>query len=243
MHSYASTLEQSLPAVRGSIAAAADRVGRDPASIRLIAVTKDHPVEVVNAAVGAGLSDLGENRAEGLESRFEALRSRGEDPRAPGGRPVVWHMIGQIQSRKASRVVPMADWIHSVDRMKLARKLSETSVGESERPCRILVQVNTSGEDSKTGLPPEAVLQTVRDMSALPGLAVEGFMTMAPFTDEETVLRDTFRRLREIRDETCSRTGCGGELSMGMSNDFEIAIEEGSTMIRLGTILFGRRPT
>jgi pyridoxal phosphate enzyme (YggS family) len=237
MNRYSEVLAGTLPRVRDDFARAAERSGREPSSVRLVAVTKAHPDEVVDAALAAGLTDLGENRVEGLASRLEAGAGR------PEWSEVRWHMIGHVQSRKAGMVVELADWVHSVDSLKLARRLSSAAVS-ADREVPVLVQANTSGEDSKGGFPVEQAVEAVHEVCDLPGLRVEGLMTMAPFVDEERVLRSAFAALREVRDQCRGFTGFGaGELSMGMSNDYPIAIEEGSTMVRLGTVLFGRRPT
>jgi len=238
MNRYSNHLMEALPKVRDAIAEAAVRSGRRPEDVRLVAVTKAHPDEVVEASLAAGLTDLGENRVEGLSARLEK-----RDGDRPGWSAVRWHMIGHIQSRKAATVAQLADWVQSVDSLKLARRLS-AGAEEVDRELDVLVQVNTSGEDSKSGFPVHEVVEAVHAVIELPGLRVQGLMTMAPFVDDEAVLRPAFARLRELRDRCRELPGFGtGELSMGMSNDFEIAIEEGSTMVRLGTVLFGRRPT
>jgi pyridoxal phosphate enzyme (YggS family) len=237
MNRYAEVLGNTLPRVRDEVGRAAERSGREPESVRLVAVTKAHPDEVVDAAVAAGLTDLGENRVQGLVARLEAGASR----EAWSG--VRWHMIGHVQSRKAGTVAELADWVHSVDSLKLARRLSSGAVA-ADREVPVLVQANTSGEDSKGGFAVEEAVEAVHEVCELPGLRVEGLMTMAPFVDDESVLRSAFAALREARDQCRGFAGFGaGELSMGMSNDYQIAIEEGSTMVRLGTVLFGRRPT
>ena len=232
MDQYSDHLSAALPAVRERVAAAALRTGRDPEGIRLVAVTKGHPVIAIQAALTAGLTDLGENRVEALEEKVpEVGRSR-----------ATWHMIGSLQSRKAPRVVGLVDWIHSVDSMKLARRLARASE-EAGAAQPVLVQVNVSGEEAKSGFRGAELLDRLGEMAELSGLAVKGLMTMAPFVEDEGVLRQSFRGLRELRDEAAAYGLVGeGELSMGMSNDFELAVEEGSTMIRLGTVLFGRRP-
>lgn len=238
MNPYANHLTEALPRVQDAIAEAAVRSGRGPKDVRLVAVTKAHPNGVVDAALEAGLTDLGENRVEGLAARLETKhRDR------PAWSAVRWHMIGHIQSRKAATVAQIADWVQSVDSLKLARRLS-AAAGDLGRELDVLVQVNTSGEDAKGGFPVQEALEAVHAVTDLPGLKVQGLMTMAPFIEDEAVLRSVFAGLRGLRDRCRELPGFGaGELSMGMSNDFEIAIEEGSTMVRLGTVLFGRRPT
>ena len=225
---YAARLRETLPQVRASIAEAAQRVGRAPDDVRLIAVTKSHPVACPRAAIKAGLTDLGENRVEELEEKVAALGHDG----------VRWHMIGHVQSRKAPRLVGLADLIHSVDSLKLAQRLDRDGARSD-----ILVQVNTSGEDAKSGFSRQEAVEAVLQIAELPHLRVQGLMTMAPFVDDEAVLRTTFARLREVLDDVRrANPHVGAELSMGMTNDLRYAIEEGSTMVRIGTALFGERP-
>lgn len=230
---YRERLAETLPRVRDRMAAAADAVGRDPASVRLVAVTKGHPVEALEAALAAGLTDLGENRVAELEEKRAVL----------GGAGATWHMIGHIQSRKAAKVVAVADLIHSVDSVKLAGKISGAAAQEG-REVRVLVQVNTSGEDAKSGFQGMGAVEGVLEVAAMPHLKVEGLMTMAPFVDDDEVLSAAFRGLRETLEAARRHDPrVGSELSMGMTNDLETAIREGSTMVRIGTALFGERST
>lgn len=228
---YRERLAESLPVVRGRMEEAAAAAGRDPASVRLVAVTKGHPLEALVAALDAGLRHLGENRVEELEEKVAAL----------GRARVTWHMIGHLQSRKAGRALQVADLIHSVDSLRLADRLSRSAEAEG-REARVLVQVNTSGEEAKSGFERGAASDAVLAIAELPHLRVEGLMTMAPFVDDEAVLSASFRRLRETLDDVRRHDPrVGTELSMGMTNDLEIAIREGSTMVRIGTALFGER--
>ncbi|MCG6957298.1 MAG: YggS family pyridoxal phosphate-dependent enzyme [Gemmatimonadetes bacterium] len=228
---YGRRLAENLPRVRERIAEAAVKAGRAPASVRLVAVTKGHPVEAVRAALRAGLEDLGENRVEELEEKAAAL----------GHEAVCWHMIGHLQRRWVPRALEVAQLVHSVDTLRLAERISRVA-GESGTQARILAQVNTSGEGSKSGLDPEEALEQVGRMAELPNLKVEGLMTMAPLVDDEAVLSAAFRRLRATLERIKSGTALvGSELSMGMTNDLEIAVREGSTMVRIGTALFGER--
>lgn len=228
---YESRLAQALPALHDRVGAAAERGGRDPDDVTLVAVTKAHPLDAVLAALAQGLFDLGENRVEELEWKTGAV----QDER------IRWHMIGHVQRRKAPRLVGMADLVHSVDSLRLAERLSRAAVEKGER-LSVLVQVNTSGEESKGGFASGRAADEARMILELPGLEARGLMTMAPFTEDERVLRSAFQGVRELDEELRRSTGYAGkELSMGMTNDFEIAIEEGSTMIRIGTALFGRR--
>jgi len=229
---YESRLRTNLPAVRDRITTAAARSGRGE-DVILVAVTKGHPAAAVVAAAAAGLRDCGENRVDELERKRQEL-----------GHPVRWHLIGHLQRNKVRRALGQFDLIHSVDSPRLAAELSR----EAERAgleVELLIQINASGEASKSGLDVESAPETIAHVVQLPTLHVRGLMTMAPFTDDEAVLRRTFRRTRELFD-ACARGVPGFDarhLSMGMSNDFEIAVEEGSTMVRLGTALFGERTT
>ncbi len=228
---YAARLVQALPMVRERIARACAAAGRAEGSVRLVAVTKGHPVGAVEAALDMGLRDLGENRVEELEAKVEAFGSDG----------VRWHMIGHLQSRKAGRAAAAAHLIHSVDSFRLAQRLSRVAV-EGEGEIHVLAQVNTSGEQSKSGLPLSEATEEIHRMAELPGIEVDGLMTMAPFVRDERVLGASFAGLRSVAERVHGVTDrVGPELSMGMTNDLEIAIREGSTMVRIGTALFGER--
>ena len=240
---YARALHQRLPRVRDAIAAAAERSGRDPSSVRIVAVTKGHPVGAVRAVVAAGLRDIGENRVEELEEKRAAVGDAAVDhPDAMLPRDARWHMIGHVQRRKAVLAARLATLIHSVDSLRLAEKLSRFGEAEGRR-VPVLVQVNASGEATKGGFPAAEALDAIGKVAELGGLRVLGLMTMAPFTDDEAVLRSSFRKVRSLMEAASVLPGVEGcELSMGMSNDYGLAIEEGSTMVRLGTTLLGARP-
>ncbi len=228
---YDERVAASLPEVQDRISDAARRSGRASDEVTLVAVTKAHPIEAVQAALSHGLFDLGENRTEELEWKH----GRVEDGR------VRWHMIGHVQRRKAPRLIGIADLVHSIDSVRLAERLSKAAV-EATEVLPVLVQVNTSGEESKAGFQGGGLKDGVLSVLGLPGLEVRGLMTMAPFTSDEATLRRTFEGVRILNEELRAFEGyCGDHLSMGMTNDFEIAIEEGSTMIRIGTALFGKR--
>lgn len=181
--------------------------------------------------------DLGENRLGELERKRALLNGAGE---AEG---LHWHMVGHVQSRKAPRARELTGTLHSLDSLKLARRLERTAPGGGE-PLDVLVQVNTSGEASKHGFSPEGFREALPELVTLASLRVVGLMTMAPLTDDREHIRATFRRLRELQVGAVETAPGyrGTELSMGMSNDYELAVEEGSTLIRLGTALFGERP-
>ena len=230
---YEQRLRESLPRVEDRIAAALARSGRAGA-IQIVAVTKGHPVTAVSAAVRAGLRAIGENRVHELEAK------RGEY--GPDEMQPEWHLIGHLQRNKVRRALRLFDCLHSLDSLRLARELS-AEAQRSQLQVRALVQVNVSGEATKGGFDMGQAMAEIAEVVALPGLTVAGLMTMAPLTEDETVLRATFGGARVLLDR-CVAEGvpfAGRELSMGMSGDFEVAIEEGSTILRLGTVLFGER--
>jgi PLP dependent protein len=197
--------------------------------VRIIAVTKTHGVEAVRAAVGAGLTDVGENRVQ------EALAKQD----AAGDLAVAWHLIGTLQRNKARHVVGRFVLVHSVDRGDLAQELDRRVAPEARQP--VLVQVNCSDEAQKGGVAPDDLPHLLDDLARLERLEVRGLMTMSALTDDQAEQRRAFRRLRVLRDEAEGRGHRLAELSMGMSGDYPIAVEEGATMIRLGTVLFGER--
>ena len=228
---YSQRLAETLPRVRDQIARAELAAGRGAGEVRLVAVTKSHPFDAVRAALNAGLNDLGENRVEELEAKVAEF----------GAGAATWHMIGHLQSRKAARAAELADLIHSVDSAKVAQKIAARA-SELGVSSKVLLQVNTSGEESKSGLDSDSAVEEVIRLAELPGLDVGGLMTMAPFVDDEMVLAESFRGLREVSEAARAHSGrVGPELSMGMTNDLHIAIREGSTMVRIGTALFGPR--
>ena len=219
--------------MRDRITRAAAGAGRDPAGIRLVAVSKTFPLAAVEAAAGAGLADFGENRVQ------EALAKIEES----AGLPVRWHLIGHLQSNKARQAAARFDWIHSVDSEKLMERIDRAAADAGTAP-RLLVQVDLAGEATKHGAPPDAVRGILEAGAANRAARVCGLMLMPPWNDDPEAVRPFFRRLRELRD-TLQDQGVDPdalrELSMGMSHDFEVAIEEGATMVRVGTALFGRR--
>jgi PLP dependent protein len=229
---YESQLRENLPRVREAIDAAARRSGRGGQEITLVAVTKAHPPDAIRAALSLGIKDVGENRIEELGEKVGVL----------GRGAAVWHMVGHLQSRKAGQAVRSTDLLHSLDTLKLARRLSGFAV-EDGLQLPVLVQVNISGEGAKSGFPADQAVEAIHQVLELPGLEVRGLMTMAPFVDDEELLRRTFAGLRHTLEEARGLPGfVGCELSMGMTHDFGLAVEEGSTMVRIGTALFGERP-
>lgn len=230
---YFERLQRALPDVRARIACALGRAGRSDADpVTVLAITKGHPPDALRAARDARLSVIGESRVQ------EAARKR-EDA---GDLGLAWHMVGHLQRNKVQEALRLFEMIQSVDSPRLARAIAEEA-RERGVEARILVQVNASGEDSKYGFRADAALPAIREICGLDTLRVVGLMTMAPLTDHQKILRATFRRTRELF-ELCGSGVEGFEarhLSMGMTNDYEIAVEEGSTMVRLGTALFGER--
>ena len=222
------TLEQTVAAnvaeVRARIRAAAERAGRDPASVTLIAVSKTFPAEAIAAAVAAGVRYIGENRVQEAEGKRAALDALGVRP--------VWHLIGHLQTNKVKTALQVFDILHSVDSLRLAETLSRHATA----PVDVLLEVNVGGEASKFGFAPEETLRAVEQVGRLPNLRPRGLMTVAPAVDEPEDVRPVFRRLRELRDAAGLV-----DLSMGMTHDFEVAIEEGATMIRVGRAIFGER--
>lgn len=255
-----SILAPRIVAVQERIAAAARRAGRDPAEITLVAVSKTHGPEEVAAAYACGLRIFGENRVEEAGPKVAAVAARV----APAP-PPAWHMIGHLQSRKAEQVLPWAAMLHSVDSLRLAGRLSrawqmrsdgfshqehdaaglepQPPAGTAAPPLALLLEVNVSGEASKYGFRPEELPAAVAAIAALPGLRLQGLMTMAPIAADPEQVRPVFAGLRSLRDELARRYPQldWRQLSMGMTDDFEIAIEEGATIVRVGRAIFGER--
>jgi hypothetical protein len=221
-------------AVRERIARAAVRAGRRPEEVTLVAVSKTFPPEAVRAAYEAGLRDFGENRVQEAETKAAALA----DLRAE----VRWHLVGRLQSNKARPAAALFDRIHSVDEVKLGQRL-ERAAEESRRTLPVLVQVNLGGEETKAGLDESLLFGTLDALRGCKRIHVDGLMAIPPFLEDPEAVRPYFRRLRQLRDEAVARRLLrGAELSMGMSHDFEVAVEEGATLVRVGTALFGDRP-
>ena len=222
-------------AVRDRIAEAAHRVGRDPDAVTLVAVTKTHPLVVVHAAVEAGLTDLGENRVGELVEKSDALPGESQ-----GGR-VRWHLIGSLQRNKARDAAARADLFHALDSIRLADELDKRA-RQADRVLPVLVQVNISGEDAKHGVDPDAVHDLLAVAAERPHLEPLGLMGMAAIAEDdedlERVVRPAFRLLRRLFEAAPRPLSV---LSMGMSGDFEVAVEEGATHVRVGSALFGPR--
>ncbi|BAD75416.1 hypothetical conserved protein [Geobacillus kaustophilus HTA426] len=221
------TVRDNLAAIRREIEAACARVGRDPAGVRIVAVTKYVDAERAMEVLDAGIADLGENRSDQLIEKHARI-----------GNQATWHFIGTLQSRKVKDIIDKVDYIHSLDRLSLAKEIEKRAV----RPVKCFVQVNVSGEVTKHGLAPEETIPFIEQLRAFSRIEVVGLMTMAPHTDDEAVLRACFRRLRMLKERVqalgMAHAPCT-ELSMGMSNDYTIAIEEGATFVRIGSALVG----
>ena len=230
-------LQQNLADIQERIARACDRVGRDPASVTLVAVTKTFPLHLVQEAYDVGLRHFGENKPQELQAKFEGLPGR------QAGGDATWHMIGHVQRNKAKDVVACADRVHAVDSLRLAKELDRRAQAAGRTvPC--MVQLNVSGESAKFGIEPVDAPVFMAEAMRFKNLLFDGFMSLAsPTDDPETVrpefrsLRETMERLRQSDDRFSSLTN----LSMGMSGDYEIAIEEGATHVRIGSALFGAR--
>ncbi len=224
-------LQKRIAQVEQRIQAACERSGRQASDVQMVAVTKYVSTEKTGQVLDAGLIHLGENRWQNAKDKWEALHERG-----------VWHFIGHLQTNKVKDVIGKFEYIHSLDRLSLAKEL-EKKAAELELIVKVFVQINVSGEESKYGLAPEAVEDFFQALQQMPHLKVVGLMTMAPEVDEPEQTRPVFRGLRELRDRL-NTLGLTAEpikhLSMGMSGDFEIAVEEGATFVRLGSILVGK---
>ena len=222
-------------AVRERLSRAAERASREPSSVTLVAVSKTFPAQDVRTAFRAGLRDFGENRVQEAEPKIEALA----DLAAAGLR---WHLIGHLQSNKARRAAALFDAVQSVDSLDLGRRLARAAQ-EAGRELRALVQVDLAGEQTKFGLPEEQLMPALEGLRGSAGIRIEGLMVLPPFFDEPEQARPFFRRLRGLAEQAAAAGLLAGrELSMGMSHDFEIAVEEGATMVRVGTAIFGGRP-
>jgi hypothetical protein len=220
----------NLDSIQKRMAAACGRAGRDPNSITLLAVTKTQPPEVVSAAAKLGLILFGENKVQEAKAKI---------PLCPGN--LRWHMIGHLQSNKCRDAVELFKMIQSVDSLSLAQEINKRAE-QAARTMPVLMEVNVAGEASKFGYRPEQLLVELKELNALPRIEIHGLMTVPPWSAEAEKTRPHFRRLRELKTQCEQILGATlSHLSMGMSGDFEIAIEEGATMVRIGTELFGPR--
>lgn len=223
-------IRDNLFSVRDRIAESAKRSGRDPGSVVLVAVTKKQPMELVRQLIEAGARDLAENYPQELWRKAETLTDLPTDAR--------WHLIGHLQRNKVKRTLPIAKVIHAVDSLRLLKAI-DRQVDEDQEPPMVLLQVNTSGEEAKHGWRDGAILADAEEIAGCQRLVPAGLMTMAAWGTDAQTARPSFVRLREIRDALRDRSGLPlPELSMGMSNDFETAVEEGATLVRVGSALF-----
>ena len=226
-------MKQQLEQIRLRIRQAAESCNRDADSVRLVAVSKTIAADIVKEAIEAGVTILGENYVQEARDKFKALAQY----------PVSWHFIGHLQSNKAKYAVRLFDLIHSVDSLKLAHELDKQA-GKLEKIQQILVQVNISAEDTKSGISTDEAPRLIAEISRLKNLAVKGLMTMPPYFYQPQKVQPFFAALRELRDQISEQTLPNvslDELSMGMTGDFEVAIKEGATLVRIGTAIFGER--
>jgi pyridoxal phosphate enzyme (YggS family) len=227
-------LAERLAAVRAQIAAAAEQCGRSAREVTLVAISKTHPPSIVRRVIELGATDIGENRVQEAEQKIiEVGRNRAR-----------WHLVGHLQANKARRAVSLFDVIHSLDSIDLARRLDRLCIEQGREKLPVLIQVDLGHEETKSGIEETELEQLVAVIAPLKRLQLIGLMTLPPFFDNPEQSRPFFRRLRELRDQLASRGAFGdrkGELSMGMTNDFGVAIEEGATMVRVGTAIFGER--
>jgi pyridoxal phosphate enzyme (YggS family) len=226
------TIAENLKRVQERIGEAAARAGGPAGAVTLVAVSKSQPVEAIQAAVAAGVEILGENRVQEAQAKVGAV-----------GGAVAWHLVGHLQRNKVKAALGLFDMIQAVDSLRLAQEIGKRAT-QAGREARILLQVNTSGVESQFGVDPDAALDLAGEVAGVEGVGVEGLMTIGAFLPDPEDVRPCFVRLRELRDRIAA-AGLPGvsmaHLSMGMTGDFEVAIEEGATMVRIGTAIFGER--
>jgi pyridoxal phosphate enzyme (YggS family) len=230
------TIADRLAGIRGRIAAAARSAGRDPSSIRLVAVSKTFPIEAIREAYAAGQREFGENRVQEALQKIAAA--------AGDNLEIRWHLLGHLQTNKAKKAAPAFSTIHSVDSVELLQKI-DAAAADAGRTPELLIQIDLAAEATKFGLPPADVPQLFDAAVGCRAARVVGLMTLPPIPESPEDARPWLRRLRDLRDQWLAAgvpASMLAELSMGMSGDFEVAIEEGSTMVRIGTAIFGSRP-
>jgi PLP dependent protein len=230
-----SELAARLTHVRAQIAAAAERCDRAAEEVTLIAISKTHPASAIREVIALGATDIGENRVQESEDKIAEV----------GHDKARWHLVGHLQANKARRAVNLFDVVHSLDSIDLARRLDRLCVEEGREVLSVLIQVDLGHEETKTGIEEKALPELIESLGPLRRLELIGLMTLPPYFENPEDSRPFFRRLRQLRDEFAGRGSFGdnkGELSMGMTHDFRIAIEEGATMVRIGTAIFGERP-
>ena len=227
-------LSERFADVRGRVAAATRRSERSPDAVALIAISKTHPAEMLRDGLRAGITDFGENRVQEAEEKILEL----------GRTAARWHLVGHLQTNKAGRAVKLFDCIHSLDSVDLAQRLDRLCVAAGRAELEVLVQIDLGGEQTKTGIDPSALPELLAALKGCERLRLIGLMTLPPYFENPDCARPYFKTLRGLRDELQAQGHFGertGDLSMGMSHDFEIAIEEGATMVRVGTAIFGER--
>ena len=225
--------------VKARIEAAARGCGRNPEEITLIAISKTHPASLIRSLIELGATDLGENRVQETEGKIPALKGNLAGPTG-----LRWHLVGHLQANKARRALQLFDVIHSLDSIDLARRLDRLCSEVGRQSVPVLIQVDLGQEETKAGIDEQDLLQLAETVQQLDRLELIGLMTLPPFFEDPKQARPYFRRLRQLRDQLASSGRFGqhrGELSMGMTHDFAVAIEEGATMVRIGTAIFGER--
>ena len=222
-----SHLGARLASIRAQIEAAALNCGRLPQDVTLVAISKTHPASLVKTAIELGVTDVGENRVQEAEQKINEV----------GRTKARWHLVGHLQANKARRAVQLFDVIHSLDSLELAQRLDRLCGEEGRETLPVLIQVDLGHEETKSGIDESSLPQLVDGLAGLSRVQLIGLMTLPPFFDDPDQARPFFRRLRELRDKWVPN----GELSMGMTHDFAVAIEEGATMVRIGTAIFGER--
>ena len=228
------SLQRNLAEIRGLIERAALRAGRDPSEVKLVAVSKTLPAAVLREAIAAGAVVLGENKVQEAESKIAEI----------GREAAEWHLIGHLQSNKARKAVQFFDVIHSVDSLELAHRLERICIEEGRHELSVFVHVDFAGEETKSGIPESELPKLVGYLQSCDCLKFRGLMILPPFFDDPEATRGYFKRVRAIRDDLAAKhvfSDGRGELSMGMSHDFEVAVEEGATIVRVGTAIFGQR--
>ena len=223
----AKTLAEKFSDVKNQIKAAAEKAGRNADEIKLVAVSKTHPVEILLEAIEAGANILGENKVQEAESKIEEI----------GREKAEWHLIGHLQKNKARKAVKLFDWIHTLDSIELAERLERICQEEKRTDLNVLIQVDLANEETKSGVAENDLPELIEYLKSCECLKLRGLMIIPPYFEDAEKTRPFFKRLREIRDKLLP----DGELSMGMSHDFAVAIEEGATIVRVGTAIFGER--
>lgn len=226
-------MKERVEGIRERIAAAALRVGRDPGEVLVVAVAKTVPASAVQEAIAVGINDIGENRVQEARAKIPEVDA-----------PCRWHMVGHLQTNKARLAVRLFDWIQTLDSLKLAQELEKAGSTLGKR-VQTFVEVKLAQESSKTGVDEAELFPLLEQAGSMPHLSIEGLMVMPPYDPNPEAVRPFFQRLRRLREESTSRFPHISlrHLSMGMSHDFEVAVEEGATMVRIGTAIFGERPT